>query len=68
VISDEVPAIAPRELRKRRASLDSARMLEIRQADPGSDYRLGFTVTREPRIPGISTRPDFLMERNDGAF
>jgi len=31
-------------------------------------YRLGFTITIEPEIPGVTTRPDFLMERDDGAF
>jgi hypothetical protein len=30
--------------------------------------RLGFRITREPELPGVTTRPDFLMERDDGAF
>jgi hypothetical protein len=30
--------------------------------------RLGFTITREPEMAGLPTRPDFLMERDDGAF
>jgi hypothetical protein len=30
--------------------------------------RLGFAIEREPRLAGRSTRPDFLMERDDGAF
>jgi hypothetical protein len=28
--------------------------------------RLGFTITIEPEIPDVPTRPDFLMEREDG--
>ncbi len=31
-------------------------------------HRLGFTITREPAMAGVRTRPDFLMERDDGAF
>jgi hypothetical protein len=30
--------------------------------------RLGFEIAREPEVPGRRTRPDFLMERADGAF
>jgi hypothetical protein len=30
--------------------------------------RLGFTITREPEVSGVTTRPDFLMDRDDGAF
>jgi hypothetical protein len=30
--------------------------------------RLGFTITIEPAMPGVTTRPDFLMERDGGAF
>lgn len=31
-------------------------------------YRLGFTITIEPALPGVPTKPDFLMERDDSAF
>jgi hypothetical protein len=31
-------------------------------------WRLGFEITREPEVPGRRTRPDFLIERADGAF
>jgi hypothetical protein len=31
-------------------------------------HRLGFTVTREPEMAGVTRRPDFLIERDDGAF
>jgi hypothetical protein len=31
-------------------------------------YRLGFTIMREPEMGGVTTRPDFLMEREDGVF
>ena len=30
--------------------------------------RLDFTITREPKMAGVTKRPDFLMERDDGAF
>jgi hypothetical protein len=30
--------------------------------------RLGFTITIEPEMPDVSTRPNFLMERDDGEF
>jgi hypothetical protein len=30
--------------------------------------RLGFSIRRDPEIPGFSTRPDFLMQRDGAAF
>jgi hypothetical protein len=31
-------------------------------------YRLGFAMTIEPAMSGVTTKPDFLMERDDSAF